>query len=178
MNGELVGINSAIISRTGGNVGIGFAVPIDTAKQIAQELIDKGQVNHAFLGISGADLSPDIADALNLDVNHGALVQSVVPGSPADKAGLSAGNATASIDGARVSAGGDVITQVDGKDVQMRLLREHNIEVGGGLGPDAPDIWRIGMMGTNAHTETADRLLEAFDSVLEAPREGVSAGRA
>jgi aspartate aminotransferase-like enzyme len=50
--------------------------------------------------------------------------------------------------------------------------------VGGGLGPDAPDIWRIGMMGTNAHTETADRLLEAFDAVLEAPRAGVSAGRA
>ena len=67
---------------------------------------------------------------------------------------------------------------VDGKEVQMRLLREHNIEVGGGLGPDAPDIWRIGMMGTNAHTETADRLLEAFDAVLEAPRAGVSAGRA
>ena len=67
---------------------------------------------------------------------------------------------------------------VDGKDVQMRLLREHSIEVGGGLGPDAPDIWRIGMMGTNAHTETADRLLEAFDAVLEAPRAGVSAGRA
>jgi alanine-glyoxylate transaminase/serine-glyoxylate transaminase/serine-pyruvate transaminase len=67
---------------------------------------------------------------------------------------------------------------VNGKDVQMRLLREHNIEVGGGLGPDAPDIWRIGMMGTNAHIETADRLLDAFDSVLEAPRAGVSAGRA
>src|SRR5207302_4956646 len=67
---------------------------------------------------------------------------------------------------------------VNGKDVQMRLLREHNIEVGGGLGPDAPDIWRIGMMGTNAHRETADRLLEAFDTVLPAPRERVSAGRA
>ena len=67
---------------------------------------------------------------------------------------------------------------VDGKDVQMRLLREHSIEVGGGLGPDAPDIWRIGMMGTNAHTETADRLLEAFDAVLQAPRAGVSASRA
>src|SRR5690348_7124053 len=66
---------------------------------------------------------------------------------------------------------------VDGKNVQVRLLREHNIEVGGGLGPDAPDIWRIGMMGTNAHTETADRLLEAFDAVLTAPRAGVSAGR-
>ena len=67
---------------------------------------------------------------------------------------------------------------VDCKEVQMRLLRDHSIEVGGGLGPDAPDIWLIGMMGTNAHTATADRLLEAFDAVLEARREGVSAGRA
>jgi alanine-glyoxylate transaminase/serine-glyoxylate transaminase/serine-pyruvate transaminase len=65
---------------------------------------------------------------------------------------------------------------VDGKEIQSRLLREHNIEVGGGLGPDAPDIWRIGMMGTNAHTATADRLLEALDSVLTAPRSGVSVG--
>jgi len=55
-------------------------------------------------------------------------------------------------------------------------LREHNIEIGGGLGPDAPDIWRIGMMGTNAHRETADRLLEAFDSVLTPPRSAVTAG--
>jgi alanine-glyoxylate transaminase/serine-glyoxylate transaminase/serine-pyruvate transaminase len=65
---------------------------------------------------------------------------------------------------------------VDGKEIQSRLLREHNIEVGGGLGPDAPDIWRIGMMGTNAHTATADRLLAALDSVLTAPRAGVSVG--
>jgi alanine-glyoxylate transaminase / serine-glyoxylate transaminase / serine-pyruvate transaminase len=66
---------------------------------------------------------------------------------------------------------------VDGKEVQMRLLSEHNIEVGGGLGPDAPDIWRIGMMGTNAHVETADRLLEAWDAVVAAPRAGTSAVR-
>ncbi|MDX6550645.1 MAG: alanine-glyoxylate transaminase / serine-glyoxylate transaminase / serine-pyruvate transaminase [Gaiellales bacterium] len=67
---------------------------------------------------------------------------------------------------------------VDGKAIQMRLLREHNIEVGGGLGPDAPPIWRIGMMGTNAHRETADRLLEAFDAVLTPPRSAVAAGTA
>ena len=67
---------------------------------------------------------------------------------------------------------------VDGKEIQSRLLREHNIEVGGGLGPDAPPIWRIGMMGTNAHRETADRLLAAFDDVLVPPRSAVSAGNA
>jgi alanine-glyoxylate transaminase / serine-glyoxylate transaminase / serine-pyruvate transaminase len=64
---------------------------------------------------------------------------------------------------------------VDGKEVQRRLLDEHNIEIGGGLGPDAPPIWRIGMMGTNAHRETADRVLDALDAVLTAPRASVSA---
>jgi alanine-glyoxylate transaminase / serine-glyoxylate transaminase / serine-pyruvate transaminase len=59
---------------------------------------------------------------------------------------------------------------VDGKEIQLRLLREHGIEVGGGLGPDAPPIWRVGLMGTNANVETADRLLEAFDGVLTPPR--------
>jgi alanine-glyoxylate transaminase / serine-glyoxylate transaminase / serine-pyruvate transaminase len=67
---------------------------------------------------------------------------------------------------------------VDGKQIQTRLLREHGIEVGGGLGPDAPPIWRIGLMGTNANRETADRLLEAFDAVLTPPRASVSAGSA
>ena len=67
---------------------------------------------------------------------------------------------------------------VDGKEIQHRLLREHSIEVGGGLGPDAPDIWRIGMMGTNAHPQTADRLLEAFDAVIERPRTATAAGNA
>jgi alanine-glyoxylate transaminase/serine-glyoxylate transaminase/serine-pyruvate transaminase len=65
---------------------------------------------------------------------------------------------------------------VDGKEIQTRLLREHGIEVGGGLGPDAPPIWRVGLMGTNANRETADRLLEAFDAVLTHPRYGVATG--
>jgi alanine-glyoxylate transaminase/serine-glyoxylate transaminase/serine-pyruvate transaminase len=65
---------------------------------------------------------------------------------------------------------------VDGKAIQTRLLREHSIEVGGGLGPDAPPIWRVGLMGTNANRATADRLLEAFDAVLTPPRSGVAMG--
>jgi alanine-glyoxylate transaminase/serine-glyoxylate transaminase/serine-pyruvate transaminase len=67
---------------------------------------------------------------------------------------------------------------VDGKEIQARLLTEHNIEIGGGLGPDAPPIWRIGMMGTNAHRETADRVLAGLDTVLTPPRAAVSAGSA
>ncbi len=117
--GRVIGINSQIESggQSGGNVGIGFAVPIDTAQEIAQELIDNGSVEHAFLGITGADLTPPIADVLNLDANSGALVQSVVADSPADEAGVEAGDATVNVDGQRIGAGGDLITAVDGEPV-------------------------------------------------------------
>ena len=91
--GRVIGINSQIASggQGEGNVGIGFAVPIDTASEIAQQLINNGEVQHAFLGISGTDITPQIADVLNLDADSGALVQSVVSGSPADKAGYHGG---------------------------------------------------------------------------------------
>jgi S1-C subfamily serine protease len=117
--GRVIGSNSQIESggQGNGNVGIGFAVPIDTAQEVSQQLIDHGEVQHAFVGISGADLTPAIADVLNLDANSGALVQSVVPDSPADKAGIEAGDATVTIDGQRIRAGGDVITEVDGNQV-------------------------------------------------------------
>jgi S1-C subfamily serine protease len=116
--GEVIGVNSQIESSGGGgNVGIGFAVPIGTASEIAQTLIDDGEVEHAFLGISGGDLTPEIADVLNLDTERGALVQSVVPDSPADEAGIEAGDARATIDGQQIRAGGDVIIAVDGDRV-------------------------------------------------------------
>jgi S1-C subfamily serine protease len=117
--GQVIGINSQIESggQSGGNVGIGFAVPIDTAEEIAQQLIETGEVQHAFVGISGADLTPAIADVLNLDAEAGALVQSVVPDSPADEAGIEAGDAMVTVDGQRIRAGGDLITAVDGDPV-------------------------------------------------------------
>ena len=117
--GRVIGITSQIESggQSEGNVGIGFAVPIDTVREIAQQLISSGKVEHAFIGISGTDLTPEIADVLNLDVDHGAMVQSVVSGSPAAEAGIEAGNATVNVGGQRVRAGGDVITAVDGDSV-------------------------------------------------------------
>ena len=116
--GEVIGVNSQIEAAGGrGNVGIGFAVPIDTAREVAQQLIDTGEVQHAYVGISGADLTPEIADVLNLDTDSGALVQSVVPGSPADDAGISAGDARVSVAGQQLRVGGDLITAVDGQPV-------------------------------------------------------------
>ncbi len=119
-NGQVIGINSQIESPGGGgNVGIGFAVPINTARQAVQELLQTGTVQHAYLGISGTDLTPEIAKVLNLPIQHGALVQAVTPGGPAAKAGIkgSNGNATVNVGGQRVQAGGDVIVAIDGKPV-------------------------------------------------------------
>jgi S1-C subfamily serine protease len=117
-DGRVIGINSQIESAGGGgNVGIGFAVPINTAHEVVQQLLANGTVEHAYLGISGTDVTPQLAHVLNLSVKQGALVQSVVSGGPADKAGVKGGHATASIGGQRVRAGGDVITAIDGKAV-------------------------------------------------------------
>jgi S1-C subfamily serine protease len=117
-NGSVIGINSQIESAgSGGNVGVGFAVPINTARQVVQQLLANGQVEHAYLGISGTDLTSQIADVLNLSVRQGALVQSVVPNGPADDAGVKGGTATVSIGGQQIRAGGDVITAIDGKTV-------------------------------------------------------------
>jgi S1-C subfamily serine protease len=114
----VIGVNSQIESPAGGNVGIGFAVPIDTAREVAGQLIDDGEVEHAFLGLSGADLTPEIADVLNLDLDGGAIVQSVVPDSPADEAGIEAGDAEVVVDGEPLRAGGDVIVAADDESIE------------------------------------------------------------
>ena len=117
-NGQVIGINSQIATAGGGgSVGVGFAVPIDTARDVANQILDTGEVEHAFLGISGADLTPEIADALNLDVEEGALVQRVVADGPADQAGIEAGDQQVAVGGQQIVAGGDVITAVDGESV-------------------------------------------------------------
>jgi S1-C subfamily serine protease len=115
--GEVIGINSQIETggSGGGNVGIGFAIPIDTARAEIHQLVTKGEVEHAFIGISGGTITPDLAKAINLPVKEGVIVQSVVKGGPADKAGIEGGHTAATIEGTEVSLGGDIITAVDGK---------------------------------------------------------------
>ncbi|MET0558223.1 MAG: trypsin-like peptidase domain-containing protein [Solirubrobacterales bacterium] len=117
--GEVIGINSQIQTGGGseGNVGIGFAIPIDTAKAAIHQLETKGEVEHAYLGIQGGSITPQLARDLNLPVKEGALVQSAEQGGPADKAGIEGGNTTATIQGAEVSLGGDIITEIDGKKI-------------------------------------------------------------
>jgi S1-C subfamily serine protease len=117
--GRVIGINSQI--RTGGNgngsVGIGFAVPIDTAKEVVPQLKRAGSVNRGYLGIETRTIDNSLKD-LNLPVDHGALVETVRPGSPADKAGIHGGDITAQLDGSSIQLGGDIITSLDGHPVR------------------------------------------------------------
>jgi S1-C subfamily serine protease len=118
--GEVIGINSQIATGGGGgngNLGIGFAIPIDTARAEIHQLIANGEVEHAFIGISGGTITPELAKAINLPVKEGVIVQTVVKGGPADKAGIEKGTTSTTIDGAEVSLGGDIITEVDGKKI-------------------------------------------------------------
>jgi len=117
--GEVIGINSQIATGGGGNgnVGIGFAIPMDTVRSEIQQLETKGEVEHAFLGISGGTITPELAKALNLPVEQGVIVQQVVKDGPADKAGLEAGTTSATINGQEVRLGGDIVTEANGKPV-------------------------------------------------------------
>jgi S1-C subfamily serine protease len=117
--GEVIGINSQIATGGGGggNVGIGFAIPIDTVRSVLDELESSGEVEHAYLGISGATIDEDLAKAVNLPVDEGVLVQEVVKDSPADEAGIEGGRTAATIEGAQAQLGGDIITAVDGEKV-------------------------------------------------------------
>jgi S1-C subfamily serine protease len=117
--GEVIGINSQIETGGGGNgnVGIGFAIPINTAREVANEIKKNGKVEHAFLGINGGTITPALAKAVNLPVNKGVLVAEVVKGGPADKAGLKGGSTEATIEGARFQLGGDIITEINGEPI-------------------------------------------------------------
>ncbi|HEX3292109.1 MAG TPA: trypsin-like peptidase domain-containing protein [Solirubrobacterales bacterium] len=116
-NGQVIGINSQIESQSGGNEGVGFAVPIKTAADVVSQLENGGQVQRAYLGISGGDITPSIAQALNLPVQQGVLVEQVLSGGPADDAGIKGATGQATIGGQTVPIGGDIITKVEGKQI-------------------------------------------------------------
>jgi len=117
-SGQVIGITSQIETGGGqGSVGIGFAIPINTARTVINQLESSGHVEHAFLGITGTTVSPDLAQALNLPVSSGVLVQEAVNGGPADKAGIRGGDTAATINGSNLALGGDIITKVNGKPV-------------------------------------------------------------
>jgi S1-C subfamily serine protease len=115
--GEVIGINSAIFTPTGTTAGIGFAIPINTAKRIAHDLITEGRVHLAYLGIRTFPVSGYLAEALDLPVQEGLLVETAVRGGPAVAAGIRGGDRVAQAGMQRIAIGGDVIVAVDGAKV-------------------------------------------------------------
>ncbi|HEU5395223.1 MAG TPA: trypsin-like peptidase domain-containing protein, partial [Candidatus Methylomirabilis sp.] len=115
--GEVIGINTAIFSPTGGSVGIGFAIPVNTAKRLVPQLIATGRVRHPWLGIAGISLSPELARALDLPVEKGVLVAQVYPRSPAARAALQGGQRRVRVGNTILAVGGDIITAADDRPV-------------------------------------------------------------
>jgi S1-C subfamily serine protease len=118
--GEVIGINSQIYTGgegSDGNVGIGFAIPIDTAKEEIAKLESGTADEHGYLGISGATITPELAQAFNLPVEEGVLVQQVEEGGPAAAAGIQGATTAASVEGQEFGLGGDIITEVDGQKI-------------------------------------------------------------
>jgi len=118
IKGEVVGITTAIYSRTGEFSGIGFAIPSNAIVKVVPSLIKSGSFNHSWLGISGTNMTPGIAKAVGLEEPRGFLVTGTEPDSPASKVGIKGGVKEMQIDGKRISLGGDVIIKIDGKEVR------------------------------------------------------------
>ena len=118
MRGEIIGINTAIQSSTGEFTGVGFAIPSQTVAKIVPTLISEGEYKHPWIGISGKDIDPDMANIMGLKDALGFLIISVVEDSPASDAGLIGSDKTIEVEGRNYSIGGDVIVSVDGIDVR------------------------------------------------------------
>jgi S1-C subfamily serine protease len=117
-DGQVIGVNAQIESETGGNVGIGFAIPINTVKEVVSQIIESGKVEHAYMGIEMQTIDSDLTEQVRLPAESGVLVSRVVAGSPADEAGLEGGSRNVVVDGESYTLGGDIITAVDGEPVE------------------------------------------------------------
>jgi serine protease Do len=144
LRGNVIGMNTAIFSSTGESAGVGFAIPSNTVNKVVPSLISSGVYQHPWLGISGTDITPEIAKVLGLDEARGFLVTDITSGSPADKAGIRGGYKIDDIDGMEVRLGGDIVIGIDnntvrkiddilsylerekkaGDDVQLSVLRD------------------------------------------------------
>jgi 2-alkenal reductase len=155
--GEVIGINSQILSSSGASAGIGFAIPINLAKQVIPTLIKGEAVEHAWLGITGATLTAEVADFMKLPADTtGALVVNVVQDSPADKAGLRGSDKTLKTNGDEYQLGGDVITAIDDHPIEdMDELVAYLLEE-----TQPGDEETLAVLHPNGDTETIEVTLE------------------
>ena len=129
--GEVIGINTAIFSQSGGNVGIGFAIPVNMAKEIVPQLKDKGHVTRGWLGVGIQKVTPELAKSFGLKEEKGALVSQVAKGGPADKGGIETGDVIVEFDGKQVADSNELPRMVAplpvGKTVSVKILRGGNV---------------------------------------------------
>src|SRR6516165_6577632 len=117
-HGEVIGINTMILSSVGQNAGIGFAIPINTAKAVLNDLMTLGRVRRPELGVQTIPIGPELADEIGLPVDYGLLIIGVVPGSSADQAGLKAGTERAYLGNIPIMLGGDLIVAINGENIE------------------------------------------------------------
>lgn len=126
--GRLVGINSAILSRSGGNIGIGFAIPSMLTVNISQQLADSGEVKRGFLGVGIADLTPDLAEAFGSEGSKGVLIETVEEGSAADSGGIKQGDIVVGLNSKKVDTANEFRVQIGhtapGKEIELEIIRE------------------------------------------------------
>ena len=126
LNGELIGINSAILSKDGGNIGIGFAIPVNMVKVVMDQIITYGEVKRGVVGIKLRDLTPEAAESLHLVNARGVEISEVAPGSAADRADIKAGDVAVSINGVPLESAAQLRNALGllrvGQNVEMRLL--------------------------------------------------------
>ena len=159
MRGELVGINSAIISRTGGNVGIGFAVPSRIASSIMRQILDFGEVRRGLLGVTIQTIDDESAEALGTETDHGALITGIEPGSAAEKAGLQVDDIIVGVDGRRINNNRELANAIglkgSGEKVKIEYVRDgRSRTVSAELGQRTAE--QVG--GTNIHPGLAGAL--------------------
>jgi serine protease Do len=128
LRGEVIGINTAIFSRTGGNIGIGFAIPVNLVKELLPQLRGKGKVTRGYLGVLIQKVTPELAESLGMEKSQGALVANVSKDGPADKSGVKVGDVIVEFDGKEIKDSGDLPiivarTPID-KKVRMKVLRD------------------------------------------------------
>ncbi|CZF83499.1 Periplasmic pH-dependent serine endoprotease DegQ precursor [Grimontia celer] len=128
LNGELVGINTAILGPNGGNVGIGFAIPVNMAKNLVDQILEFGEVKRGVLGVQGGELTSELAEAFGYETNHGAFVSQIVPDSAAENAGIEAGDIIVSVNGKEIRSFGELRAKIAtlgaGKEVKLGIIRD------------------------------------------------------
>jgi serine protease DegQ len=144
-NGNLLGINTAIYSRSGGSLGIGFAIPVSTVKNVMESIIATGQVIRGWIGVEPQDITPELAESFGLSRKSGAIIAGVLKGGPADKAGIKPGDILVAVDGRPITDTTDMLNLIaqltPGKRSRMTLLRksqEANVDVVVGKRPKPP----------------------------------------